>query len=418
MSASVYLCRQTVRATVHTKATGMAAIKLYLDKRRKGEGDPCPLKIKVSQRDSACYISLGIKVEPRYFNEAAGRVTGGANCKPTNVVIQNKMLCAQRAVLDLTDSGRIEGMTATEIKGHILQAMGVTLPGEPGVTEADEGRFEAFFSSQAAAKPKPRTRCLYHDTMKAISRFTDMGVLTFEDITPKWLDAFDGFLRETSPAANARAIHLRNIRAVINAAIDEGLTSNYPFRKFKIRREPTRKRSLSVEDLRDIVRADVGHPSLAYFRDMFVLSFLLIGINPVDMHALATAGRDGRVTYTRSKTGRPYDIRIEPEAAEIIARHRGRTRLVDIADRFGTDHIYFLTVCNKYLKRLRPGLSMYWARHTWATLAADLDIPIETIAAALGHSMGNTTTAIYINFNRRKIDEANRRVIDYVFGGL
>ena len=60
------------------------------------------------------------------------------------------------------------------------------------------------------------------------------------------------------------------------------------------------------------------------------------------------------------------------------------------------------------------GLTTYWARHTWATIAAELDIPKETIAAALGHSIGNPVTSIYINFNTHKIDEANRRVLDYV----
>ena len=55
----------------------------------------------------------------------------------------------------------------------------------------------------------------------------------------------------------------------------------------------------------------------------------------------------------------------------------------------------------------------HWARHTWATIASYLDIPKETIAQALGHG-GNTVTDVYIDFDRRKIDEANRKVLDYV----
>ena len=60
-----------------------------------------------------------------------------------------------------------------------------------------------------------------------------------------------------------------------------------------------------------------------------------------------------------------------------------------------------------------PKISMYWARHSWATMAAELDVPKETIAAALGHS-SNTVTEIYIHFDRTKIDRANRKVLDYV----
>lgn len=46
-------------------------------------------------------------------------------------------------------------------------------------------------------------------------------------------------------------------------------------------------------------------------------------------------------------------------------------------------------------------LTTYWARHSWATIAASLDIPKETIAAALGHS-NHTVTDIYIEFDYRK----------------
>ena len=67
----------------------------------------------------------------------------------------------------------------------------------------------------------------------------------------------------------------------------------------------------------------------------------------------------------------------------------------------------------KTIKSLHPELTTYLARHTWATIAASLDIPKETIAAALGHG-GNTVTDIYIDFDQRKVDDANRRVLDWV----
>ena len=70
----------------------------------------------------------------------------------------------------------------------------------------------------------------------------------------------------------------------------------------------------------------------------------------------------------------------------------------------------------KLYRPLHPEITTYWARHSWATIAASLDIPKETIAAALGHG-GNTVTDIYIDFDRKKIDEANRKVIDWVLYG-
>ena len=63
-----------------------------------------------------------------------------------------------------------------------------------------------------------------------------------------------------------------------------------------------------------------------------------------------------------------------------------------------------------------PGITSYWARHTWATMAYELDLPIDVVSQALGHSMGNRTTLIYIKQDIRKVDKANRAVIDYFLG--
>lgn len=68
----------------------------------------------------------------------------------------------------------------------------------------------------------------------------------------------------------------------------------------------------------------------------------------------------------------------------------------------------------KHRNPLFPKLSSNWARHTWATLAAEIDIPDDTIALALGHSSGHRVTSIYIRRNQKKVDDANRAVIDYL----
>ena len=60
-----------------------------------------------------------------------------------------------------------------------------------------------------------------------------------------------------------------------------------------------------------------------------------------------------------------------------------------------------------------PGLTSYYARHTWATLAFDLGILDHVIAMGLSHENGKTNTNLfYIN------DRANRMVIDYVEGKI
>lgn len=60
-----------------------------------------------------------------------------------------------------------------------------------------------------------------------------------------------------------------------------------------------------------------------------------------------------------------------------------------------------------------PKNAMCWDRHSWAIKAAELDISREAIAASMGYS-GGTVTELYINFDRAKIDRANRQIINFV----
>jgi integrase len=59
-------------------------------------------------------------------------------------------------------------------------------------------------------------------------------------------------------------------------------------------------------------------------------------------------------------------------------------------------------------------LTSYWARHTWATIAYNIGVSKDIISQALGHSNGVQVTDIYIAYDLGKVDEANRKVIDYI----
>lgn len=280
---------------------------------------------------------------------------------------------------------------------------------------------------------KPSTRLTYERTVKHLEAFIAKGNTDVLDkVNKAWLTAFDNYLAESNPSPNARALHFRNLRAVFNYAIDEELTANYPFRRFKIKTVKTDKRSLSVETLRQILTYPVEDWQVAY-RDMFKLSFMLMGINFADMLNLSKSDlREGRIVFNRHKTARLYSMKVEPEAMELIEKYAGEGHLLSIMD-IRKDYLQYIRQTNNALRKIGdcerkglggkkthnaicPNLSTYWARHTWATIAASLEIPKETIAAALGHG-GNTVTDIYIDFDRRKVDEANRKVLDYVLYG-
>lgn len=398
----------------------MITTKLYLDTRGIKEGGEAPLKLSISHKGKTALISLGVKIIPSQWDLRAGKVVSHPNKAYLNMYLAKRKNDIDTLLLRMLESGSTARLSATEIKKRVLEEL------DPDCDQSQNDLFATRFLRFADSK-KGRTNEIYHATYKRMLAYDDaLSSLSFEDITKEWLTGFDTFMQRTSPSKNARNIHLRNIRAVFNEAIDDEVTTSYPFRKFKIRPVKTAKRSLSVEQLRQLFGLEVEEHERKYL-DMFKLIFFLVGINIADLCKLK-AIKDGQIEYYRAKTGRFYSIKVEPEAAEIINKYKGKRQLIDIMDRYSNYRDYAKRL-NDNLQRightevgkrgkktfhpLFPGITTYWARHSWATIAASLDIPKETIAAALGHG-GNTVTDIYIDFDMRKVDAANRKVIDYV----
>lgn len=397
----------------------MATLKFYLDMRVLKKDNTAPLKISITHKSATALINLNINLAKEQWDTKANKVVNHPNKLFINNYINRKILDIETLLLQLLQSGEIRSLNAQDIKAMILK--------DESCEETPKHTIIMQFKKSIESKNKERTREIYAATLARIKEFCpNFETLKFEDITKDWLTKFDTFLSKKSPSKNARNIHLRNIRAVFNEAIDDEITNVYPFRKFKIKNTTTVKRSLSVKQLKTLFECPC-EPHEEQYKDMFKLTFYLIGINIIDL-CNAKEIRDGRIEYYRSKTSRLYSIKVEPEALEIIEKYKGKKQLLDIMDRY-VDYKDYARRLNENLKSighttigrhgkkhrepLFPHLTTYWARHTWATLASDLDITKDTIAAALGHG-GNTVTDIYIDFDLKKIDEANRKVIDYV----
>lgn len=353
----------------------------------------------------------------------------------TNLFLLQTMARVSEIILKLTNAGDLVGLSAVEVKNRVASE----LRPDAGA----DNLFLARFRSYASLCKSQRTREIYQVTIKKVLTFDSHAEsLSFEMVSKDWLSRFEAWLGSEAggcPSVNARSIHLRNVRAVFNDAIDNGVTAWYPFRTFKVKTEATKKRAVAVEVLRSLFSYPVTWQE--QYVDAFKLSFCLIGINLVDLLALnADQLVDGRLSYRRSKTGRLYDIKVEPEAAALIEKYHGHLgRLLS----WGENRKHYTTFTYQMCRGLKsigstvkewrtdelgvyrevevfrpafPMLSSYVARHSWATIAASLDVPKDVIAHALGHG-GSSVTDIYIDFDLRKVDEANRRVLDWVFYG-
>lgn len=412
----------------------MANTRFFLDRRKVKEGQAV-LKLFIAHRRSSAMISL-VRINPDQWDSKEEAIIKHDDATTLNALIQYKKSVVDRVIVKLMHEGTLDSLTPAQIKDKCIDEL------EPDKKVKREQAAEEKVSflyrfKRYADRMKSGSKRTFDHTLNRLEAFCGkpeqkpLSKLKFEDITIDWLRTFDDFMGETA-GRNTCNIHFRNMRAVFNEAIDDGITTAYPFRRFKIKNEESAERCLTVEELRQLIFFDCEEHAKKY-RDYFLLMFLLMGINNVDLCNLKEIVK-GRIQFHRTKTNHYFSMKVEKEALEIIKRYKGKDYLLDILDHWGTD-VFFRKKMNKTLQKigpvtrsglggkkdyspLFPKLTTYYARHSWASIAADLEIPDGTISEGLGHEHGNKVTRGYIHkYSYKNIDAANRKVIDWVLYG-
>ena len=245
----------------------MKNLCLVLDTRYTNDSGSSVVKLRISKDKKMAYISTDVKLKKEQWNTESGMVVNHPRARAVNLFLSERL--AEVEELLMVHHDKFLSMTASEIVKAIKE---IQKP-KPVVVEKPTDLFVPYFEGFVARKDKKRTIDLYNATLKKIKNFAeDWEGLCFSQITPAWLSSFDKFMMTDSPSKNARNIHFRNIRAVFNDAIDEEVITYYPFRKFKLKNEETRKRSFSVEQLATFFTAE--HPAYAeVYLDIFKLMF-------------------------------------------------------------------------------------------------------------------------------------------------
>ena len=263
--------------------------------------------------------------------------------------------------------------------------------------------------------------------LHSLEKFTDMELLSFKEVTAGVFLSFEHYLLASGCSPNTSACYFRALRAICRQAEKEELLKDTRqlFKGIFMGYEETRKRALSLEQLRAVADADLADaPSLGMSRDLFILSYYLRGIPFIDLAYLRkTDIRDNVLCYHRSKTGRVLTITLEPWMWEIIERYRCENPdspyLLRIIRRPGSipeerrQYESALRLYNKHLYQLsiRLGLEVrltsYVARHTWATLAYNADIPVAKISAGLSHASEEITHTYLRSFSTEQLAVVN-----------
>lgn len=272
---------------------------------------------------------------------------------------------------------------------------------------------------------KRRTSETYASTLKSFLKFLGKGDICMDMIDSQLMLQYEAYLKEREVSMNTVSFYMRILRAVYNRAVDENtIEQRSPFKHVYTGVERTVKRAISARDIRAIKEYDLtGNPAIELARDLFMFSFYTRGMSFIDMAYLRKSNlKNGILTYRRKKTGQQLFIKWEKCMQEITDKYSNPAGylLPIIKDPAADDRVQYLNALsytNKKLKIIASlvglpiPLTMYVARHSWASIAKKNNIPISVISEGMGHDSESTTQIYLASLDTSDIDKANHLIL-------
>ena len=273
---------------------------------------------------------------------------------------------------------------------------------------------------------KIRTSETYTATLRSFRRFRHNEDILLDCITPSLMEEYESWHRNRGISPNTSSFYARILRAVYNRAVESEIIENrYPFRHVYTGVAKTVKRALPLVVIKKIKTLELSaSPGLDFARDMFLLSFFLRGMSFIDMSFLRkTDLRDGYVVYRRRKTGQRLTVEWTKEMQAILDKYPENhsiylfpiIRRAGINERYAYRNVSYRVNYNlKKIGRmvgLTIPLTLYVARHSWASVAKAKGIPISVISEGMGHD-SEATTHIYLStLDTSLVDQANSLIL-------
>ena len=400
----------------------------YVDMTRANADGSYPVYIIVKNNSGRFFINTGMTTCDRLEGRDFPKADKNRKIKSTllgKYISDIESVCMQQSLSSVSNK---------ELKSTIQQEVF-------GVVQRKKTLYLRDYILSFAETKRDNTRILYEITARKVEAFNRQA--SFDDIDSEWLESFRQWCIGNGMKINGAGKELRNIRAVFNWARRKKITANYPFLDYSIIEEETEPNNITVEQLRTL-RDYPCEPWQKKYRDFFMLSFYLAGINPVDLLTCKDdAVKDGHLSFVRQKTNKQGQKKIHiitlpviKEARAILKRYKSEEGwLLSFMDG-RADYHSFVKKANEALKKIGtkqlvpdkvgklrkveyhpilPNITLYTARYTFGSIAAnDLDISERTIGMCLGHTWSKNVTSRYMASDQKKVDNAIRRVVDFV----
>lgn len=412
---------------------------------KKDDGTYNP-KVRISHNRTSSYISTPIYTEMVKFKK--GSSTGTITSESIKAEL-DEIVSEYRRVINSNPSAVIACETSKDILELIRRR-----------NENRDFDFIKYARSVIEAIPNEGTRTIKTTGINSLCHYLEykgMKDLSVHKLTSSFLRKYESWLRTDriirvkqrhgtryeykdirKKALNDTGIHsyMGIIQSIFNKAllefndyeIGDIVIPNNPFKAYTIPQVLLpKKRAVDSDVVRKIYAYSSTKTNIQFTRDLYILSFMLAGMNVADMFDCQI--RDGHIEYERQKTrGRRKDrafisVYVHPLAMDIIQKYdNGTGNNIFDAVREYCDARNVTKAVHRGLKRICSDLEMdyvqfYSARHSFATIARnDCGFGKDDIAVCLNHSSRQSVTDSYIKEDYSIIEKVVRKVVDFVFG--
>lgn len=355
---------------------------VYNRKKQLNKQGTALVQVEASLNQRKVYFKTNIYLKPEHWDKRTSQVIVHPQANDLNAMLFEFVLHLQGVELALWKRGVPATLSLLKDAMKKNRPVNVTFPvfAKEYVTHSDR---------------RESTKENLYTTITVLQEFRPG--LDFKDITYSFLKEFEVYLREKGNGINTVAKHLRQLRTLVNEAINQGYihADAYPFRKFKIKQEKGRHEFLTPDELKKLENLEINDRKLRHVLDAFLFC-CYVGLRFSDFCQLTPANfirvNGKRWLHFKSiKTGielrLPLHLLFEGKALAILDRY-DITEFANLGSNSETNKV--LAVITG-MARIKKHITYHTARHTCATLLIHQGVPITTVQRLLGHTSVKTT---------------------------
>lgn len=286
------------------------------------------------------------------------------------------------------------------------------------------------FARQLAQKKRENDQLrlseIYVDCVKRFCKCLKIADIEMSKLTQNMMIDYEKLMQKQGLAPNSTSFYFRPMRAIYNRAVRDGLVVDCkPFQHVFLGKCKTKKRAVSSAVLEQIATAKPHNYPMERARDFFLFSIYTRGMAFIDIANLKiTDLQNGFLTYRRQKTGQQIRIKWQPQMQDIVDRYPSSdgVHLLGILDvnkpsplpnQYHSKSVSVNGALQRLAKKLgiTMNITMYVARHTWASIARELNVPISVISEGMGHDSEKTTQIYLRSIDMGLVDKGNDVVL-------